>query len=154
MTRRNVKLFKPDIVDAEQVKTWLQAAAYAPNHRMTEPWEVLWIGPETRAKLNHKADFGGAPIVLAILSAPGRNDLETTENLIAVSCFTQNFCLMAHAAGVGTRWTSIGATPEAREVLGVQPGYTVVTILGVGYPAELPVAKERQDIAHKLTTLP
>jgi nitroreductase len=52
-TRRNIKKFKADPVDREQVLSWLEAARYAPNHRMTEPWEIVFIGPETRVKLNH-----------------------------------------------------------------------------------------------------
>ncbi|WP_334074176.1 MULTISPECIES: nitroreductase [Paenibacillus] len=153
-TRRNIKMFKPDPVGEQDLTAWLEAASYAPNHRMNEPWEILFIGPETRASLNHKTDFGGAPVVLAILSKPASTPLERDENVMAVSCFIQNFMLAAHEAGAGVFWSSIGATPRNREVLGVQENYDVVGVLGVGYPAEVPAAKPRTPITSKIAYLP
>lgn len=49
-SRRNIKKFKADAVEPNLIQQWLEAAAMAPNHRMTEPWEVYMIGPETRKK--------------------------------------------------------------------------------------------------------
>jgi len=153
-TRRNIKDFKPDPIDEADWMSWLEAAGWAPNHRMTEPWEVLLIGRETRNKLNHKADFGGAPVVLAVLSKPAATSFERDEQLMAVSCFVQNFLLAAHAAGAGVRWASIGASPRSREIMGVTEGYDVVGVFGVGYPAEIPEPKPRAPIGEKLRRLP
>jgi nitroreductase len=154
MTRRNIKDFKPDPIDREQLMSWLEAASYAPNHRLNEPWEVLFVGEETRAKLNHKTDFGGAPIVLAVLSKPAATPFERDENVIATSCFVQNFMLAAHEDGVGVRWASLGAVPRNREILGVPEGYDVIGVFGVGYPAEVPAAKERTPMTSKISYLP
>jgi nitroreductase len=153
-TRRNIKDFKPDPIDHQQLMAWFEAASYAPNHRLTEPWEILFVGAETRAKLNHKTDFGGAPVVFAVLSKPGATPFERDENVIATACFVQNFLLAAHAAGVGTRWASLGATPRNRAILGVPEGYDVIGVFGVGYPAEVPAVKERTPIAEKVRHLP
>lgn len=152
--RRNIKAFKPDTIDEKEWLSWLEAASFAPNHRMNEPWEVLVVGPETRAGLGHKTDFGGAPVVLAVLSKPAPTPLERDENVMAVSCFIQNFMLAAHEAGAGVFWSSIGASPRNREVLGVQEGYDVIGVLGVGYPAEVPEAKARTPITSKIAYLP
>ena len=43
-SRRTVKKFKSDRIEREMYTKWLEAASYAPNHRMTEPWEILIIG--------------------------------------------------------------------------------------------------------------
>jgi nitroreductase len=153
-SRRNIKAFKPDAIAREQIVAWLQAASYAPNHRMTEPWEIVFIGPETRAKLHHKHDFGGAPVVLAVLSTPAHTPLDRDEHIEAVSCFLQNFMLAEHAEGVGTGWSSLGASPKAREVLGVQEGYDVVGLIPVGIPETIPAAKPRADLAAKIKELP
>src|SRR5690606_23361656 len=90
-TRRNIKSFKSDPIDMEQINKWLQAGTMAPNHRMTEPWEVYVVGQETRAQLNHKTDFWNAPVVLAVLSKHGATEVETYENILASACFVQNF---------------------------------------------------------------
>ncbi|MFT8322431.1 MAG: nitroreductase family protein [Bacillus sp. (in: firmicutes)] len=151
--RRTIKKFKSESVDADKVKEWLQIAAFAPNHKMTEPWEVLFIGSETRAELNHKLNFGEAPILFAVLSHKGRNELEREENLAAVSCFIQNFMLLAWEDGVGTFWCSIGASERGKKVLQVTDEYDVVGVIAAGYPEEIAAPKERTVIESKIKQL-
>ena len=153
-SRRHIKQFKPDAVSEDLLKKWLSAASFAPNHRMVEPWKVLVVGPETRAALKHGANFGEAPVVLAFLSQTSENPIDRDENLIATCAFIQNFCLAAWNEGVGTRWTSIGTKQGTRDILQVPDQYEVVEILGVGYPNEVPLAKERTPITNKLDYLP
>ncbi|WP_312891058.1 nitroreductase [Paenibacillus endophyticus] len=152
-TRRNIKNFKPDPVNVEQMNTWLQAATMAPNHKLTEPWEVYWVGEETRAKLNHKTNFFNAPIVIVVISKHGANELETKENAIATACFVQNFILSAWAEGVGTFWSSMAMAPKMREILGVPSDYEVIGIFGVGYPEEVNAPRERIAIQQKMKHL-
>lgn len=152
-SRRTIKAFKPDPVPENEWMSWLETASYAPNHRMNEPWEILVIGPETRAKLKHKTDFGGAPVLLAVLSKDAPTPFERDENVMAVACFVQNVSLAAHDAGAGVFWASLGSLPQNREVLGVPQGYDVVGILAIGYPAEVPAPKPRTPISSKLTYL-
>ncbi len=153
ISRRNIKQFKLDSIDEKQLISWLETASFAPNHRMSQPWEVLFVGPETRKKLNHKTNFGDAPLVLAFVSKAAQNELDRVEYLVAVSCFVQNFQLLAWEAGVGVRWTSIGATPANREILGVKDGEVVIGILGVGYPLDVPQLKPRLPIYEKIRHL-
>lgn len=152
--RRTIKAFKPDPVSEHDLTSWLEAASYAPNHRMTEPWELLFIGPETRAELRHKTDFGGAPVLIGVLSKTADTSTERDENVMAVSCYIQNFMLAAQEAGVGVFWSSLGGTARGREILGVTEAHDVIAVLAVGYPAEIPAAKTRTPVAAKITTLP
>lgn len=151
--RRIIKKFKQDPVDLDLLKSWLQVATLAPNHRMTEPWEVLFLGPETRAKINHKTNFGQAPVAIAILSKHGSTEVEKNENMVAVSCFIQNFLLLAWSNGIGTSWSSIGVSQSVRSMLQVADDYEVVGIFGVGYPEEIPVVKNRTSIDNKIKHL-
>ncbi|WP_342566232.1 nitroreductase family protein [Paenibacillus sp. FSL R7-0345] len=153
-TRRSVKQFKSDPVSEGDLLSWLEAASYAPNHRMNEPWEILMIGTETRAALKHKTDFGGAPVVLALLSKSAATPFERDENVMAVSCFAQNFLLAAHEAGAGAYWASLGALPHNRIILGVPEDYDVIGVFGIGYPAEIPPLKPRTPVTSKITTRP
>lgn len=152
--RRNIKKFKPEPINPESIHSWLHAAAMAPNHRMTEPWEIYFIGPETRAKLNHKTNFGNAPSVMAILSKQGASKIETEENALASACFIQNFNLAAWAEGAGTFWSSIGNTPRGREILGIPENFEMIGVIAVGYPEEIPEAKPRTSIENKFKQLP
>lgn len=36
--RRTIKAFKPDSISEDDLLSWLEAASYAPNHRLNEPW--------------------------------------------------------------------------------------------------------------------
>ncbi|WP_045523916.1 nitroreductase family protein [Neobacillus niacini] len=153
-SRRNIKKFKSDAVQLDLIYSWLEAAKMAPNHRMTEPWEVYFVGPDTRAKLNHKTNFGNAPVLIAVLSKHGATAIEKEENAMATACFIQNFNLAAWAEGVGTFWSSIGITAKNREILGVPSNYDLIGVLGIGYPEIIPDPKPRTSIMNKIKNLP
>jgi nitroreductase len=152
--RRNIKKFKPDKLEVALIHGWLEAASMAPNHRLTEPWEVYFIGPETRKRLNHKTDFGNAPVLMAIVSRHGASVVETEENKVATACFIQNFNLAAWAEGVGTLWSSIGITEKNRQILGLPDNYDLLGVFGVGYPEVTPDPKTRTLIVNKIKKLP
>lgn len=153
-SRRNIKKFKSDSVQLDLIYSWLEAAKMAPNHRMTEPWEVYFIGPDTRAKLKHKTDFGNAPILIAVVSKHGASAVEKEENALATACFVQNFNLAAWSEGVGTFWSSIGITAKNQEILEIPANYDLVGVLGIGYPEIIPEAKPRTSIMNKIKNLP
>lgn len=152
-SRRTIKKFKGDPIEKERYLKWFEAASFAPNHRMTEPWEILMIGSETRLKLNHKTNFGGAPVVFAVLSNRGNMEIIREENLAATACFIQNFMLAAWAEGVGTFWSSIASSVKNREILGVSNDYDIVGVLAIGYPEEIPEVKPRTPIENKIKEL-
>ena len=151
--RRTIKKFKNDAIEDERILSWLDAAAMAPNHKMTEPWEIVFIGPESRAKINHKTNFGNAPVLFAVLSKQGETQVMREENFAATSCFIQNFMLAAWSEGVGTFWSSVGVNPKNREILQVPEEYDVVGVLAVGYPEEIPDKKPRTPIEKKIRKL-
>jgi nitroreductase len=153
-SRRTIKKFKSDAVNLNLIHSWLEAAKMAPNHRMTEPWEVYFIGPDTRAKLKHKSDFGNAPVLIAVVSKHGASAVEKEENALATACFVQNFNLAAWSEGVGTFWSSIGITAKNKEILEVPENYDLVGVLGIGYPEIIPEAKPRTSIMNKIKNLP
>lgn len=153
-TRRIIKKFKRDMIDKNIIITWLQAAAMAPNHRMTEPWEVYFIGKETRSNLKHKTDFGNAPVLLAVLSKHGSTAIERAENAAATACFIQNLLLAAWSEGVGSAWSSIGISPKNHLLLSIPDNYDLLGILAIGYPEEIPAPKPRTPIEKKIKNLP
>lgn len=153
-SRRHIKQFKPTPISPQLLDSWLTAASYAPNHHLNQPWRILEVGPETRFKVGHKADFGNAPLVLAVLAERSEDPQVQAENLIAVACFLQNFALAAHADGAGVRWTSVGWHEAVRAALHVDDRYDVVNVMGVGYPAEVPLVKARISPMSQVERLP
>jgi len=178
--RRTVRKFKSHPIPPNVLDEIFEAAMWAPSHANVQPWEFAVVGPEARAKLlallQAKAaelladpnlpepkrralealrqDFGGAPYMVAVLSRPGEEPLEKLENPLSAAGAVQNMCLAAWARGVGAVWLSVGAAPPARAILGVPEGASVVALLALGYPEEVPPAPPREDYRGRLRQVP
>ncbi len=120
----------------------IDAAAAAPNHRMTEPWRFRQVGPVTRNQLLElylelKTAKSGTlteaqrqrlqdkfmnPAELLVVSRVRDDDPAVArEDYAAVACAVQNLMLALHVEGVGTKWTTGAVTREDRtyDVVGV-----------------------------------
>ena len=161
-TRRSVGRVKQDPVPREIVEEILESAVHAPNHKMTEPWRFhVFVGKgrgelararaecarlmaeaegeeeETvsgRLSRERKKAFR-APVVVAVVSKGGRDEVETLENYAACSAAVQNMQLAAHAAGLATIWRTgpIAYHPYMRGFLGLEGEDRVVAFLYLGY---------------------
>jgi len=50
-TRRTIARFRPELIPPETLRAALAAGIWAPNHRLTEPWRFVILGPETQRRL-------------------------------------------------------------------------------------------------------
>lgn len=162
-TRRSIGRVKQDPVPRELVEKILESAVHAPNHKITEPWrfhvftgkgrgelararaELARILAETegeeeelaagRISRERKKAFR-APVVIAVISRGGRDEVETLENYAACAAAVQNMLLTAHALGLATIWrTGLQAYhPYMREFFGLEAGDKIVAYLYLGYP--------------------
>jgi len=162
-SRRSVGRVKQDPVPRELVEKVLESAVHAPNHKITEPWrfhvftgkgrgelararaELARILAETegeeeelaagRMSRERKKAFR-APVVIAVISRGGRDEVETLENYAACAAAVQNMQLTAHALGLATIWrTGLQAYhPYMREFFGLEAGDKIVAYLYLGYP--------------------
>jgi nitroreductase len=151
--------FKDDPVPSEVVRRMLDAAVWAPNHRMTEPWRFFALQQESpmRRKVAQLAhDFVmeqrnnperasaarqkvlDPPVVVYVYSLPGHNEEVTRENYAAVCCAVQNILLAGVAEGLAVSWETGGLTrhPDLKETLGAGPDWAMVGMLSMGVPAE------------------
>jgi len=178
--RRTVRKFKPEPIPQETLDAIFEAAMWAPSHANVQPWEFVIVGPQARARLLEvfrvkadelladpalppprragitalREDFGGAPFMVAVVSRPAADDLQRLENPLSAAAAVQNLCLAAWDAGVGAVWLSVGASPPARTILGIKDGESVVALLAMGYPAEIPPAPPREPYTAHLRELP
>lgn len=175
-SRRSIKQFTDRPVTREEIETLLDAAAQAPNHRMTQPWRFYVLGPEARrafgvvlgrrkAKRVEDPEAAaavvekvtekhvGLPAMLVVAMTLDENPEIREEDYAASMMAVQNLGLAAHAMGLGVHIKS-GAVmddPGARAAFRVAEGERVVAMLELGEPAEMPDAKPREDAA-TLTT--
>jgi len=174
--RRSIKEFTSKPITREEVERLLDAAAQAPNHRMTQPWRFYVLGPEARrsfgeilgrrkakkvenpeaaaAVVAKVADaHAGLPAFLVVASVLDENPEIREEDYAATMMAVQNICLAAHDAGLGTHIKS-GAVmddPDARTAFGVKDGERVVAMIELGEPARRPDPKGRKS-AQEFTT--
>lgn len=150
-------------VPKEMIEEILESAVHAPNHRITEPWRFhVFVGKgrgelararaETarllaeaegedeelvagRVSRERKKAFR-APVVIAVISEAGRDEVEGLENYAACAAAVQNMQLTAHALGLGAMWRTgpVAYHDHMRDFFGLGPGDIIIAYLYVGYP--------------------
>lgn len=159
------------------IRTMLEAATWAPNHHLTEPWRFFVFRRDARARLGEvmgaaaarceddpdKAEAARsrmlekplrAPYVIAVAAEPdSRDKIFEIEEIAATAAATQNMLLAAEALGLGAIWRTGWATyrDEIREFLGLSPRATVLGFVYVGYTSRPATARVRQP-AEAVTT--
>ena len=162
--RRMAWRFTNAPVPKDAIERMLEAAVWAPNHRLTEPWRffVLPEGSETRRKVadlayqfsiqrtNNSGRADGVrrtvldpPVVMFVYCVPGPNEEVTQENYAAVCCAAHNISLAGVAEGLAVTWETGGPTrhPKLKETLGAAEDWLLAAMLSIGVPAETPQSR-------------
>jgi nitroreductase len=170
-SRRTVKAFSGPPLTPEELEPLFDAARWAPNHKLTEPWRFRVLGDASRSAL--KIAAAGVAAAHApegadekLIGAVAAKKLDRAPTLVAVSCVrnadpvleAEDFAasavasyivlLTAHANGFAGYWR----TPEVlrdnsgTEALGIGPAEDVLGLLYLGRPeGDLPPAPNRAD---------
>ena len=156
--RRMNNEFTEVVPSRESLQRMLDAAVWAPNHRLTNPWRffVLEKGGQKRAEVaqlaydnlfarsgNHENADGSrqrvldSPGLIYVYSVPADSEEMTQENYAAACCAVQNLLLAAVAEGLAGDWSTGNTTrhPALAETLGGEPDWTMVGALFIGQPA-------------------
>ncbi len=179
-TRQSVGRVRQDPVPRELIEQILESAVHAPNHKITEPWcfhvfagkgrgefararaELARIMAEAegededfavgRISRERKKAFR-APVVIAVISEAGRDEVETIENYAACAAAVQNMQLTAHSLGLGSIWRTgpVAYHEHMRDFLGLGEGDRIVAYLYVGYP-DMGERPRRRGAASEKTT--
>ena len=157
-SRRMNNEFTDDVPPRESMERMIDAAIWAPNHRLTNPWRffVLEKGGVKRAEVaqlaydnifersgNHANANGSrqrvldAPALIYVYSVPGDREDLTQENYAAACCAVQNLLLAAVAEGLAGDWSTGNTTrhPRLAETLGAEADWTMVGALFIGQPS-------------------
>jgi nitroreductase len=179
-TRQSVGRVKQDPVPRELIGRVLESAVHAPNHKITEPWrfhvftgkgrgELARARAET-ARLQAEAEGENeemaagrisrerkkafrAPVVIAVISEAGRDEVETLENYAACAAAVQNMQLTAHSLGLGVIWRTgpVAYHEHMREFFGLEDGDRIVAYLYIGYPDMGERPRRRKPVDEKTT---
>ena len=158
LNRRTIKDFKPDAVPSDMLDRALTAGIWAQNHKLTEPWRFIVLGPLTHRALSAiDAKLATKPVIVAVTCRLSGDAEQRREDYAAVCCAIQNIQLAAWADGLGMQW-STGRTSklgETRALLGINPDEEeMVGLLYFGYPAIVAKAQARKPLADVTRRLP
>jgi len=156
-TRRSVRAFAPQAVEAEKVMQVLAAANAAPSAGNLQAYEIFQVmGEQKRSELARAAldqfFVAEAPVVLVFCANPLRSAAKYRERgtrLYAIQDATIACAfamLAATALGLGTVWVGAFDDAAVERALGCRD-LSPVAILPIGYPAEQPEATARRALA-------
>ena len=133
-------------LDKEKLNLCLQAALYAPNHKLTQPWRFWVLGDQTKTAIaNVYADlrakkraitdpecyptfyekglqkFTAIPTVILVGQVLNDDKVVRKEDYAACACAIQNFQLMAWQQSIGVQWSTGPIIDDARtyEILNI-----------------------------------
>jgi len=172
--RRTVNLFLQTAVPTQLVRDAIEAATWAPNHHVTEPWHFYVLGKQTiercldlcrdivtakkgpAAAAFKRDSWSEKPGWLVVTCRRSSDALTEREDYAACSAAVQNLMLYLWKAGVGSKWTTGPVTRDARffDVIDADPEVEfVVGMLWYGYPKITP-EQSRTSVDDVLTKLP
>lgn len=137
----------------------IDAAIWAPNHHVTEPWQFYLLGDQTKQrcldlcrdivtdKKGEKAaefkreSWSQKPGWLVVTSRQSEDELLQREDYAACCAAVQNLMLYLWKAGVGCKWTTGPITRDPRffDIVGIDAdAECVVGLIWFGYPKLTP----------------
>jgi nitroreductase len=144
-TRRSVRAYTREGVPREIIEDLIDCGRLAATAINIQPWEfVVVTNAETLRRIAHATDHGrfivDAPACVVVLCQDTKYYLEDG------GAATENILLAARAHGLGACWVAGDKKPYAGEILkliGAPPGYKLVSLIPLGYPAEQPEKAKR-----------
>lgn len=151
LTRRSIRIFRPEPIEAEDLRTIIGAAMYAPSAGNQEPWRFVLIQDRAALQaiaLDHPYASAVESCPMAVLVCAATRDLPHPD-FWAVDCAaaTQNLMLAAHMLGLGSVWVGLYPKRERMAILSrlahlpedVEP----FALVPLGYPLERPEQPDR-----------
>jgi nitroreductase len=154
-SRRTVGKSHGDVPEAT-IRTLIEAATWAPNHKLTEPWRFTVLRGEARERLGRlyaeraakdvpeggRAAFVAgeaakplrAPVIIVVSVVSDADPVRAEEDLLATGAAVQNLLLAAQANGLAAGWKTgkIARDPEVKRFLGLDPSDRIVALIYLG----------------------
>lgn len=160
--RRSAKTFGPDAPPREVLERIIEAATWAPNHRLTEPWRFFVLQDDARTRFGEvfvpnldsdkaiealRTKVVRAPVLIVVAQHGSPDNPERDlEDYGATCAAVQNLLLAAQAEGLAAKWSTgnMATSPAAFAHLGLTEGDRIVALVYLGSAeATEPVAPKR-----------
>lgn len=147
--RRSIRSYLDKVIPDNEVEMILEAGRWAPSASNKQPWEFIVIkNKEILREISKKAFYGRhikrAPLAIAIVGKIKENPNYYTQD---TSFASMNMMLMAWRLGIGTCWTGALEREAVKEMLGLDEGDYLLTILPMGYiKGNIPQPTQRKNL--------
>ncbi len=147
--RRNVRQYAPDPVSQADLDRIAEAGWRAPSAKNRQPWDFVIVTDKAQLRELSTVWRGAGHIAAAaaaiaiVVPVPPDERRVVTDNY-DVGQATMAMMLAATDLGIGTGHSSVGDQDRARAILEVPDDHLVAFLLGVGYPADRPLAPIRK----------
>ena len=151
--RYSVRAYTSQPVDEQTLQQVLEAARMAPTAANHQPFRFIVIhtaGREAELRRIYDRDwFVGAPVLICGCGIPdeayvGRGGDNSARGDVIIAM--DHLILAATALGLGTCWVGAFDPLAAREILRLPEGVEPVVFASLGYPDDVPKAKERKAL--------
>jgi nitroreductase len=144
-SRRNVREYQPEPVPEADLLRIAEAGWRAPSASNRQHWDfVIVTDPEQLTELSKTwqgaRHIASAPAAIVLVVPEPTDDRMKIVDLYDLGQATYAMMVTAADLGIGTGHSSIGDTDRVRAILGIPAGYQPSFMLGVGYPADRPLA--------------
>ena len=150
--RRSIRKYQKKEIPENVIEGIIDCARFAPSAMNIQPWEFIVITEEKmRKRIADITDYGkfiaDAPLCIAIFCKDTKYYLEDG------SAATTYILLAAKAYGLGSCWVAGDKkcyASDIRKLLGVPDGYKLVSLIALGYPAEIinPTKRSLKEVLH------
>ena len=177
-TRRSIGKLKGD-VGPKTIRTLVEAAIWAPNHRLTKPWTFTVVRGDARVRLGEvwasqavaSAALEGderkafeerearktlrAPVLLFVSTRTDDDLVVAAEDFAATAAAVQNVLLVAHELKLGAMWRTGGMaySDEIKTHLGLDARDRIVGIVYLGRPDMKAPKSGPRDVGEVLRVL-
>ncbi|OPX67762.1 MAG: nitroreductase A [Methanoregulaceae archaeon PtaU1.Bin059] len=145
-SRHSVRKYKPEQVDENVIRDVLECARHAPTAMNLQPWLFGVVREKSLlGKIADLTDHGkfieSAAVCIAVFG-----EKKAKYYLEDCCAATETIILALQSYGVGSCWVA-GEKKEyaeaVRKLLDVPDGYTLVSLVPAGFPAEITIQKKK-----------
>ena len=143
--RRSIRKFKDTPVPKEKIIKILEAARIAPSAGHRQPWHFVVVENKETIKKLAKRDWAATAPVMIV----GLADQEASQNWWGndLGIALEHIVLAATNLGLGTCWMGqTGRHELVKSLLDIPDNFTVIAVIPLGVPDEIPAPKERKSL--------
>ena len=165
LNRRSIRTYKKQDLPEGTVEKLIEAARWAPSAGNVQPWEFVVASTQKIKQALSKAAFEQKDLeeasTVIVVCADEKSAQEsynargrTLYCLQDTAAAIENILLTACSMGLGSCWIGAFKEDEIRKVINAPQGMRPVALIPIGYPNEIPPARDRRpisEIMHKET---